>query len=83
MTTQTAPGEAIEVKGDSLLTKVKEVVHDGNVRRIRILYEDEELIEDAGIRRSRAAIRPEGEGGLNAELALPGGPGGQGSSQDR
>ena len=31
--------------------------------------------------RSRAASRPEREGGLNAELALPGGPGGQGSSE--
>jgi hypothetical protein len=81
MTTQTAPGEAIEVEGDSLLTKVKEVVHDGNVRRIRILYEDEDLIDDAGTRRSRAATRPEREGGPNAELAMPGGPGGQGSSQ--
>ena len=45
MTTQTAPVETIEVEGDSLLTKVTEVAQDGNVRRIRILYEDEELID--------------------------------------
>jgi hypothetical protein len=46
MTTQTAPVETIEVEGDSLLHKVKEVVSEGNVRRIRILNgEDEELID--------------------------------------
>ncbi len=45
MKTQTAPVETIEVEGDSLLTEVREVAHDGNVRRIRILYEDEELID--------------------------------------
>ncbi len=50
MTTQTAPVETIEVEGDSLLTEVREVAHDGNVRRIRILYEDEELIDDPGTR---------------------------------
>ncbi len=42
MTTQTAPVETIEVEGASLLTKVTEVAHDGSVRRIRILYEDED-----------------------------------------
>ena len=46
MTTQTAPVETLEVEGDSLLHKVKEVVQEGTVRRIRILNEeDEELIE--------------------------------------
>lgn len=46
MTTDTAIIEVIEVEGDSLLTKVKELVHEGNVRRIRISNEDgEELIE--------------------------------------
>jgi hypothetical protein len=38
MTTQTAPVKAFEVEDDSLLTKVKEVAHESNIRRIRILY---------------------------------------------
>jgi hypothetical protein len=46
MTTQTAPVETLEVEGDNLLHKVKEVVQEGTVRRIRILNEeDEEFIE--------------------------------------
>ena len=31
--------ETIEVEGDHLLTKIKEIVHDGNVRRITITSE--------------------------------------------
>ena len=46
MTTDTATIEVIEVEGDSLLTKVKELVHEGNVRRIKISNEEgEQLIE--------------------------------------
>jgi hypothetical protein len=50
MTTQTAPGETIKAEGDSRPKEVTEVVHAGNVRRIRILYEYEELIDDPGTR---------------------------------
>ena len=46
MEAETVATETIEVEGDSLLTKVKEIVHEGNVRRITISNEDgEKLIE--------------------------------------
>ena len=46
MEAETAPTETIEVEGDRLLTKVKEIVHEGNVRRITISNEEgEKLIE--------------------------------------
>ena len=46
MEAETEPTETIEVEGDSLLTKVKEIVHEGNVRRITISNEEgEKLIE--------------------------------------
>ncbi len=46
MTTSTTITETIQVKGDTLLTKVKEIVHEGNVRRIRISNEEgEQLVE--------------------------------------
>ena len=32
--------ETIEVKGDNLLAKIKEIVHEGNVRRITITTEE-------------------------------------------
>jgi hypothetical protein len=63
MTTQTAPIEAIEVEGDSLLTAVREVAHDGNVRRIRILNgEDEELIDVSSDHGPRQRGPPPGRG---------------------
>jgi hypothetical protein len=38
--------ETIEVEGDNLVAKVKEIVHEGNVRRIIIKNEEgEKLIE--------------------------------------
>jgi len=46
MSTETQATETIEVEGDSLLTKVKEIVHEGNVRRITIFNEQgEKLVE--------------------------------------
>jgi len=49
MTTQTADtatAETYEVDGDDLLTKVKEIIHEGNVRRIIIKNEEgKRLIE--------------------------------------
>lgn len=49
MTTQTpdtATAETYEVKGDDLLSKVKEIIHEGNVRRIIIKNEEgKQLIE--------------------------------------
>jgi hypothetical protein len=38
--------ETLEVRGEELLAKVKEIIHEGNVRRVIILNEDgERLIE--------------------------------------
>jgi hypothetical protein len=46
MTTSTTTTETIEVEGDTLLAKVKELVHQGNVRRIRISNgEGEQLVQ--------------------------------------
>lgn len=40
MTTHTAPSvEEIRIKGDELLAKVRELVHEGNVRRLIIKNE--------------------------------------------
>lgn len=41
---QTVKTETYEVKGDDLLSKVKELVHAGNVRRIAITNDDGERI---------------------------------------
>lgn len=46
MSTEAQPTETIEVEGDNLLTKVKEIVHEGNVRRITISNEEgQKLVE--------------------------------------
>jgi len=46
MITETQPAETIEVEGDNLLTKVKEIIHEGNIRRLTISTEEgEKLIE--------------------------------------
>jgi hypothetical protein len=46
MTEKTTHTETIEVAGDDLVAKVKELVHEGNVRRIIIKNEEgEKLIE--------------------------------------
>lgn len=47
MTTETkdeTTTEVIEVKGDDLVSKVKELVHEGNVRRVIIKNEDDQQI---------------------------------------
>lgn len=46
MSTEAQPTETVEVEGDNLLTKVKEIVHEGNVRRLTISNEEgEKLVE--------------------------------------
>ncbi len=46
MSTATVTIEVIEVGGNALLAKIKELVHEGNVRRIKISNgEGESLIE--------------------------------------
>jgi hypothetical protein len=37
--------ESIKVQGTELLTKVKEIIHEGNVRRVRIRQEDRTIAE--------------------------------------
>ena len=46
MNTESQDTETIEVEGDNLLAKVKEIVHEGNVRRVTISNEEgQKLIE--------------------------------------
>jgi hypothetical protein len=46
MSTEKTNNETVVVKGDDLLAKVKEIVHQGNVRRIIISNEEgQRLIE--------------------------------------
>jgi len=40
MTEETTHTETIEVTGDDLVAKIKEIVHEGNVRRIIIKNEE-------------------------------------------
>ena len=37
--------ETIEVKGDELLAKVKELIAEGNVRRVRIRQKERTIVE--------------------------------------
>ena len=37
--------ERITVSGSNLVEKVKEVVHQGNIRRIRLIHEERALID--------------------------------------
>ena len=37
--------EKIKVKGNELIDKVKQLIREGNVRRVRILHEDRTLLE--------------------------------------
>lgn len=39
-TDETVRTETLEVKGDDLLAKIKEIIHEGNVRRITITSEE-------------------------------------------
>ena len=46
MSTEVTNNETVVVKGDDLLAKIKEIVHQGNVRRIMISNEEgQRLIE--------------------------------------
>ena len=37
--------ERIKVKGSELIEKVKQLVREGNIRRVRILHEDRTILE--------------------------------------
>ncbi len=37
--------ETIKIDGENLIEKVKELIHEGNVRRIRIIHEGHTVIE--------------------------------------
>ena len=37
--------ERVTVSGNNLLEKVKEIVHQGNIRRVRLIHEDRALID--------------------------------------
>ncbi len=37
--------EKIKVKGNELIDKVKQLIREGNIRRVRILHEDRTLLE--------------------------------------
>ncbi len=37
--------ERITVSGNNLVEKVKELVHQGNIRRVRLVYEEKALID--------------------------------------
>ncbi|HEY5650017.1 MAG TPA: DUF4342 domain-containing protein [Acidimicrobiia bacterium] len=44
MTDQDVRSEKVEVRGEDLLAKMKELVHEGNIRRVTILNEEGERI---------------------------------------
>lgn len=44
MSTEAQTIETVEVEGDNLLIKVKEIVHEGNIRRITISNEEGETL---------------------------------------
>jgi len=44
MSTEAQTIETVEVEGDNLLVKVKEIVHEGNIRRITISNEEGEKL---------------------------------------
>ena len=44
MTEKTTHTETIEVSGDDLVAKIKEIVHEGNVRRIVIKNDEGEKV---------------------------------------
>ena len=37
--------ERIKVKGSELIGKVKQLIHEGNIRRVRIVYEERAILE--------------------------------------
>jgi hypothetical protein len=40
-----AEKESFKVSGDKVLEKVKQLIHEGNVRRVRLLHEGKTIIE--------------------------------------
>jgi cytoskeletal protein RodZ len=44
MTTDPVPAETVEVEGHNLLSKIKELIHEGNVRRLTITSEGGETL---------------------------------------
>ena len=40
-----AEKEKYPVSGDQVVAKVKELIHEGNIRRVRLIHEDKTLIE--------------------------------------
>jgi len=39
------PKEKFTVSGDQLVNKVKQIIHEGNIRRVRLLYQGRTLLE--------------------------------------
>ncbi len=37
--------ERFNIKGNQLLEKVKQLIHEGNIRRVRLLHEDRTVLE--------------------------------------
>ena len=46
MSTEGVPTEEFEIRGDMLLAKIKELVHEGNIRRIAIKNEEGKTLVD-------------------------------------
>ena len=40
-----AASEKFTISGNQLLDKVKQLIHEGNIRRIRIIHEDRTILE--------------------------------------
>jgi hypothetical protein len=40
-----AETEKFTVKGDEILAKIKQLIHEGNIRRVRIIHEDRVVLE--------------------------------------
>ena len=37
--------ERIKVKGNEVIDKVKQIIHEGNIRRVRIVHEERTILE--------------------------------------
>ena len=53
-----AETEKYTVKGEEILAKIKQLIHEGNIRRVRIIHEDRVMLEiplsDSAFCRTRA-----------------------------
>lgn len=56
MSTKTTTYEEFKVEGDSLLAKVRELLHEGNVRRIIVKHEDGSSIVEVPVTAGLAGI---------------------------